>query len=420
MADVQPLRALHYDPAVAGPLEDVVAPPYDVIDAAQRAALIARSPFNVVGVDLPAGRARPRMRPRRELFESWQLQGALVRDSEPALWAHAQDYTGPDGQRRTRRGFFCRVRIEGYGPGRVRPHERTHPGPKEDRLRLTRATRANISPIFSLFDDPANAAWSALEPFTAGEPWGEVTDADDTVHRLWRVADAPGNRRGAGGDARRRAADRRRPPPLRDDGSLRRRDRRRRRAPLHAHVPGRAAGPRPDRVPDAPAGQPPRRRPSAPRSRRRSSATSRSSEVAQSEVAPAPGEGPLQLGYVTSQDERAYRLTLKDQAIADRALSGHSDAYRHLDTGVLETLLLKGALGLSDDDISHFNGLFYARDTAEALAKVRSGEYDAAFLMRPTPIAQVRDVAAEGENMPPKSTYFFPKLLTGLLFNPLS
>ncbi|MEA2225064.1 MAG: hypothetical protein QOE67_346, partial [Solirubrobacteraceae bacterium] len=142
-------------------------------------------------------------------------------------------------------------------------------------------------------------------------------------------------------------------------------------------------------------------------------------EVPIDEVAPAPGGGPLQLGYVTAQDERAYRLTLKAQAIADQALSGHSQAYRHLDTGVLETLLLKGALGLSDDDISHFNGLFYARDTAEAIAKVRSGEYDAAFLMRPTPVAQVRDVAADGENMPPKSTYFFPKLLTGLLFNPL-
>jgi uncharacterized protein (DUF1015 family) len=86
---------------------------------------------------------------------------------------------------------------------------------------------------------------------------------------------------------------------------------------------------------------------------------------------------------------------------------------------VLEALLLKGALGLSDDDIAHFNGLFYARDTAEALAMVRSGEYDAAFVMRPTPVGQVRDVAAAGENMPPKSTYFFPKLLTGLLFNPL-
>ncbi len=87
-----------------------------------------------------------------------------MRDGEPAIWAHTQDYTGPDGSARTRRGFFCRVRIEDYGPGRVRPHERTHPGPKEDRLRLTRATRANISPIFSLYSDPSKAAWSALAP----------------------------------------------------------------------------------------------------------------------------------------------------------------------------------------------------------------------------------------------------------------
>jgi uncharacterized protein (DUF1015 family) len=138
------------------------------------------------------------------------------------------------------------------------------------------------------------------------------------------------------------------------------------------------------------------------------------------QVTPPPGTGTLQLGYIDSHMQRPYRLTLKDQAIADGALPGRSQAYRELDTGVLEALLLKGALGLSDEDISHFKGLFYARDTAEALAMVRSGEYDAAFLMRPTPVQQVRDVAAAGENMPPKSTYFFPKLLTGLLFNPLS
>jgi uncharacterized protein (DUF1015 family) len=138
------------------------------------------------------------------------------------------------------------------------------------------------------------------------------------------------------------------------------------------------------------------------------------------ELAPAPGEGPLVLGYVDGAEERVFRLTLRDQAIADAALAAHSPAYRHLDTGVLEALLLKGALGLSDEDISNFNGLFYARNAGEALAMVRSGEYDAAFLMRPTPIGQVRAIAATGENMPPKSTYFFPKLLTGLLFNPLA
>ena len=171
MADVQPLRALHYDPAVVGALADVVAPPYDVIDDEQRAALIARSPFNVAAVDLPRGEPDP-YATAGELFENWQLQGALVRDREPAVWAHTQDYTGPDGRTLTRHGFFCRVRIEEYGAGRVRPHERTHPGPKEDRLRLTRATRANISPIFSLFSDPSNAAWEALSPATAAGTLG--------------------------------------------------------------------------------------------------------------------------------------------------------------------------------------------------------------------------------------------------------
>jgi uncharacterized protein (DUF1015 family) len=143
-------------------------------------------------------------------------------------------------------------------------------------------------------------------------------------------------------------------------------------------------------------------------------------DVNENEIAPAPGGGPLQLGYIDAHHGRPLRLTLKSQAIADAALRDHARAYRELDTGVLEALVLKDALGLSDEDIAHFNGLFYARDTAEALAMVRSGEYEAAFLMRPTPVEQVQAVAAAGENMPPKSTFFYPKLLTGLLLNPLS
>jgi uncharacterized protein (DUF1015 family) len=418
MADVQPLRALHYDPAAVGPLADVVAPPYDVIDAGQRAALMARSPFNVVAIDLPRGEPDP-YQAAGEQFESWQLQGALVRDEQPAVWAHTQDYMGPDGRTLARRGFFCRVRIEEYGPGRIRPHERTHPGPKEDRLRLTRATRANISPIFSLYSDPSEAAWEALAPATREQPWGEVADADGTVHRVWRIADpeaiasvqeatrgaelliADGHHRyetmqayadEIGGEGEHRyilmclVA-------LEDPGLTV--------FPTHRMVRGL----------------------DSERQEALAEALRRDFEIAEvplEQITPQPGTGPLELGYIDSHSQRPYRLTLKDQAIADAALPERSQAYRELDTGVLEALVLKGALGLSDEDISHFNGLFYARDTAEALAMVRSGEYEAAFLMRPTPVQQVRDVAAAGENMPPKSTYFFPKLLTGLLFNPLS
>jgi len=420
MADVQPLRALHYDPAVVGSLSEVVAPPYDVIDAAQRQALVARSPYNVVAVDLPKaepGGSDP-YAAAADLFARWQRDGALVRDEQPALWAHTQDYTGPDGRARTRRGFFCRVRIEDYGPGRVRPHERTHPGPKEDRLRLTRATRANVSPIFSLYSDPAQAAWAALAPHTDREPWAQVTDGDGTVHRLWRVADpdAIAAAQAAAGGSELLIA----------DGHHRYET-------MHAYAeevggegdhryilmclvaledPGLTVFPTHRLI----GGLDDSRREALERTLRRSFEIA---EVPIEEIAPAPGQGPLQLGYFEGREQRPLRLTLSDQAIADAALPGFSDAYRHLDTGVLETLVLKNALGYSDEDIAHFNGLFYARDTAEALAMVRSGAYDAAFLMRPTPVAQVRDVAAAGENMPPKSTFFYPKLLTGLLFNPL-
>ena len=152
MADVEPLRALHYNLDRTGGLQDVVAPPYDVIDADQRADLEATSPYNVVRIDLPVG-VDPYDNAAR-LLSAWREEGVIVRDDQPALWGLEQAYAGPDGQSRTRTGFLARVRVEDYGAGRIRPHERTHPGPKEDRLRLTRATKANLSPIFSLFDDP--------------------------------------------------------------------------------------------------------------------------------------------------------------------------------------------------------------------------------------------------------------------------
>jgi uncharacterized protein (DUF1015 family) len=422
MADIQPLRALHYDTTVAGDLADVTAPPYDVIDAEQRKTLLQRSPFNVVAVDLPKAEEDSPTDPYTaagNLFDAWQTQGIVVRDPDAALWPHTQTYNGPDGQTRMRNGFFCRVRIEGYGAGRVRPHERTHPGPKEDRLKLMRATRANLSPIFSLFSDPQNAAWAALEPTTRTEPWGQVTDADGTVHRLWRTTDpeAIATVQGALKDAELLIADGHHryetaaayADELGGDGEHR--------YMLMCLValedPGLTVFPTHRLIRDL------------DQSRREAlrDAIKRDfdmREVPLEELAPPPGIGPLQLGYIDSHHQTPYRLTLKDQSIADAALPGCSDAYRQLDTGVLEALLLKGALGLSDDDISHFNGLFYARSTEEAVSMVCTGEYEAAFLMRPTPVSQVRDVAASGENMPPKSTFFYPKLLTGLLFNPLS
>jgi uncharacterized protein (DUF1015 family) len=416
MADVQPLEALHYDQAKAGPLQQLVAPPYDVIDPEQRAELAARSPYNVVRVDLPEG-DDPYQEAAR-LFQQWQDDAAVVGD-EPAFWALVQDYTGPDGRTLTRRGIFARVRVTEYGPGKIRPHERTHPGPREDRLKLTRATQANLSPIFSLYDDPEQAAWKTLEPRTNAAPFGEATDDDGTVNRLWRIDDQQAI------DAVQRALA---PTELLiADGH-------------HRYETARVYA-------DEIGGEGPHRYVLMclvalqdegltvfPTHRLLTDVKDSDMQVAlgarlrelfdiepieQSELRPPDGTGPLQMGYIDAHHKQAYRLTLKDQATADDALKDFPEPYRHLDTAILEALVIKGPAGLTDDDIDHKHGLDYSRTDEEALEMVLDGRADCAFFLRSSPVQQVRDIAATGVNMPPKSTFFFPKVPTGLLFNPL-
>jgi uncharacterized protein (DUF1015 family) len=420
MADVQPLRALHYALEKTGGLQAVVAPPYDVIDAEGRAALTAQSPYNVVEIDLPVAEdGGDPYAHAAELLAAWRSEGIVVQDDTPAIWPLEQDYVGPDGHARTRRGFLVRVRVEDYGPGRIRPHERTHPGPKEDRLRLTRATQANLSPIFALFSDPEHRAWNALEPATAGTPWAETTDPDGTVNRMWRVDDPDviAAVQQAAGQAELLIADghhryetaRVYAEEIGGDGG-------------HRYVlmclvaledPGLTVFPTHRLVRNLSAEQ-------WEALRTAIDTHFTVTELASVDELPPAENDRLELGYIDVRDKRPLRLVLKDQAAVDAALAGRSEPYRRLDTAVTEALLLKGALGMTDDQIDHLDGLGYARDDEQAIASVLNGEYDAALFMAPTPVRRVQDVAASGESMPPKSTYFFPKVPTGLLFNPLT
>src|SRR5581483_9211789 len=177
VARVRGFRAVRYDERVAGPLESLVAPPYDVIDEEARARLAAQSPYNVVHLTLPSDEAEA-----ARLWREWRARGALTEDGEPALWWLAQDYTGPDGVARRRDGLVCALRVEPYSARVVLPHERTHAGPKEGRLRLLRALRAHVEPIFLLYD-------GALEP-PRGEPLVDV-ELDGVRSRLWRSDDPP-------------------------------------------------------------------------------------------------------------------------------------------------------------------------------------------------------------------------------------
>jgi uncharacterized protein (DUF1015 family) len=417
MADVQPLKTLRYDPDVAGPLEDLIAPPYDVIDDEGRAELAARNPHNVVELDLP-----PSYEAAAETLDEWRRNGVLVQEDEPAIWALRQDYRAPDGSTRSRTGFFARVRVEDYGAGRIRPHERTHPGPKEDRLRLTRATRANLSPIFSLFPDAGGAATETLAQATGGEPFAEATDREGTRNTLWRVSDpeqiaalqaaladaelliADGHHRyetarvyadelGGEGDHRYVLMFL---VALDDPGLLI--------FPTHRMLSGlKDDSEKQEAIRDV---------------ARRDFEIETLEDTR--ELEPPANGGRVAFGYMDSFLKRPFRLTLKDQRIADDALAGMPEPYRKLDTAVLEALVLRGALGMSEDDISHLRGLDYSKNLADAIERVESGAADAGFFMRATPVEQVREVAAAGESMPPKSTYFYPKVPTGLVFNPLA
>jgi len=426
MAEVLPFKALHYDLGKVGSLDAVAAPPYDVIDAAQRRALLERSPYNAVAIDLPKpfDPADPDSNPSGDPYaeaeariESWRSDGALAQDTEPSLWALTQDYVAPDGNSYSRNGILARVRVEDYESGTVRPHERTHPGPLLDRLELTRATGYNLSSIFSLSTEDA---WPLVEPTLADQPWGEARDEDGTVNRLWKVEDptvhaavteclasaqlliADGHHRYETARAFRDEVGGEGPhnytlmslTGLDDPGLLV--------FPTHRLLSGFAEN---------------------PEKQQRLGNGLRElfevTEVAREEIDPAGEDGVGVFGLYDSFHKKAFRLRLKDLGEVDRRLEGKPEAYRRLDSAILETLVLKGLAGMSDHDIDERDGLEYAKSVDAALATVDEGDYDVAFIQRGVPVEQVKDICNTDAVMPPKSTFFFPKVMTGYAFNPV-
>jgi uncharacterized protein (DUF1015 family) len=426
MAEVLPFNALHYDLGTVGTLDAVAAPPYDVIDVAQRRALLERSPYNAVAIDLPKpfDPADPDSDPSGDPYaeaaariEQWRADGALVQDEQPSIWALTQDYTAPDGNTYSRNGILARVRVEDYESGTVRPHERTHPGPLLDRLELTRASGYNLSPIFSLSTEDA---WPLVEPSLPDQPWGEARDEDGTVNRLWKVTDpavhqavteclaaaqlliADGHHRYETARAFRDEVGGEGPHNYTlmsltglDDPGLTV-------FPTHRLLSGFSDDP--------------------DKQQRLGNGLRELfdvEEVSREEIDPAGVEGVGVFGFIDSFHKRPFRLRLKDVAEVDRRLEGKPEAYRRLDSAILETLVLKGLAGMSDHDIDERRGLEYAKSIPAALEMVENGGYDVAFIQRGVPVEQVKAICNTDTVMPPKSTFFFPKVMTGFAFNPV-
>ena len=417
---LEPLRALRYNSEFVE-LADVVAPPYDIISPADREALRRRSDHSVVRLLLPES-----PREAAQLLHDWRREGVLLRDTQPSLWWHAQSYVAPDGREGTRSGFLAAVRLSPYEDGRVRPHEQTRPATRADRLELMRAVAANLSPVFALYDDPAGGARTALSEHAAGAPAMEVTDADGTVHRFWQVTDA-----GAVAGVQDAMAERR---IVIADGHHRYETALAYRDECRAKL-----------------GDPERDLPSDfvlmhlvnvhgeglvvyPTHRvvmgRREVTADLLSAFAVREVSGTPAQVEADLGAVPDgtvafavwrgSGRPALLCTLREKTAVTMAMHGSPAVLRKVDAAVLEAVVLRPMLGLLDpEQFAATDAVRYVRELAAATAPVDQGESAAAFILRPPTVAQVQAVADAGTVMPQKSTYFFPKLWSGFLLNPL-
>ena len=407
---VAPFQGERY--AAVERLSRLIAPPYDVIDAGERAQLAALDEHNIVHVMLPeAPDGRPpdaRYAVAAELLAAWRKRGVLRRDPAPALYVLAQDFTLPTGERRTRCGVFAAVKAEGYEPRRIRPHEKTHAGPKADRLALLRATATNIESIFLLAPDRDRALANAISAVTQGNPDARA-ELNGVRIRLWILRDPS-------------------PFPLLAS-PLYIADGHHRYETASAYAQENPAA---DRVlalivsaQDAGLAVLPTHRVIFGAGRELERLLPRWREWFDVQQLPA-GADPVQhlasvgrdhTACLVADRSRILALLLRSGALLDRLPSlAQSTAVRDLDVARIESLVVKELLGAGTS-----TPIFrYVADATEALTMVQHGGAAAAVLLNPTRVDQVFAVADAGDVMPPKSTYFVPKVPSGLVLRPLS
>ena len=442
MAVVKPFRGLRFDPARAGRMEDVVSPPYDVIDAAAEAELTEKNPYNMVRLDLTkdvagGGEDAGRYRTVRDRLAKWRADGALTLEERPCLYVYDIDYRHPSGASLKRRGLVALVRLAEFSEGVVKPHEQTFREVVGDRLRLLDACRTQFSQVFSLFSDPEGRVMAALDRGRESEPLYRVEDRDGCVHSLYRVDDqdaitaavrvfdplslyiADGHHRYTTALAFRDLIAEREGGldddspynhimmylcPMEDEGlSV---------LPTHRlvrmdHVPAADLAARLGRVAEVV----------------EVSGGSRESLVAEAlaQMEDLPGDDH-RFGMYHPDEDRCFLVRVARERAAEMLVDA-AGPLRDLDVVVFSDAVLAAGLGLDRERCEQDGLISYHSDPDAGLDQavketVEGGGLSLLFLLRSTPVAQVCRVADAGLVMPHKSTYFYPKILTGLVMNP--
>jgi uncharacterized protein (DUF1015 family) len=432
MPEIQAFRGLRYDLGHVGSLSEVVAPPYDVIGNDLQDQLYKQHPANVVRLIL--NRDEPgddqdnnRYSRASKFLKNWRSEGLLSTDPDPALYVYHQkfDYAG---RAFTRRGFMSRVRLQRFGEGNIYPHEETMSGPKQDRLFLTRACKANLSQIFGLYPDPANEVQQHLEGAISGVPPIEATDHLGVVHRLWTVTDVAVIGAVAGAISPR--------PVFVADGHHRYETACNYRDELSAAATLPAGHPANFVLMMCVAMEDPgmivlpthrlfRGFPATPSAvlieKLSDSFTTRiageGSDLAASVWDEVEAEGSQgTLGLYAAADDRwvLARITDAGRARMAKLAPEHTEPWRDLGVSILHRLVIDTLL--SGADLPKPRYVHLVEDVVEGL---EGGEFPLAALVMPATVDDIQTISEHHERMPAKSTYFFPKLLSGLVINPL-
>jgi uncharacterized protein (DUF1015 family) len=439
MAIVAPFRGLRYDPKHVGALSEVIAPPYDVIDPALQTALYERHPANVVRLELNReepgdGEASNKYTRAARFLRAWREQGVIMEEPAAALYVYHQEFE-VEGQSFVRRGFMARVRLERFGTGDIHPHEETMSGPKQDRLLLTRACRANLSQVFGLFPDPAGEVQALLDAAVETAPPVEAVDHLGVRSRLWPLADEAVAAKVAGLMG---------PKPIfiadghhRYETACNYRDevaeawaRTHDGAPLPADHPANFVLMMLVGMSDPGLVVLPTHRlfvePAVP------TVKELSARLGDLFVTRPAGHGPEAadqvwgtieveneqgtLGMYTAGDKTwtLVRITPAGRLRMDEIAADHGPAWRSLGVSILHRLVIGELLGAREIPTPKYVHL--VREVVEGLA---TGAYPLAVLVMPATVDDIRAVSQTGERMPAKSTYFYPKLASGLVFHSL-
>ncbi len=441
MAEIAPFRGLRYNPEKVQDVARVVIPPYDVISPAEQDSYYRACPYNMIRLEL--GRSETgdnelnnaHTRAASYLRE-WKEERILVRDELPSIYYYEQDYSCESGLRETRRGLICAMRLEDFASGSVRPHERTFQAVKDERLRLMLACHANLSPVFALYSDVTLAVDSTLKEGREPAPVMSFTDNKGLTHRLWRVANP---------EALHAAGELMRDRPIfiadghhRYETALNYRNHQRKtfpaagsRAPFeyimmylsNLNQGGLTILPTHRMLKNLDSWDP-----VSFLDRARSLFDIREfkgSEVKQDrwrfELESGGRLGETVVGFFSNTSESFYLLTAKRETVSLLlAEEGVPGELRGLDVVVLDRVILRRLLGLSEEYLASEHNIHFKHEFGEAVTGVQSGRYDAGFLINPTRIEQVQEVASAGLIMPHKSTYFYPKVGSGLVIRCLS